>query len=102
MEMDDLNSTISSILGDPSKMEQLRQVAQSLGINTGGAEQSPPAGGEQPSGGGIDGRNRVHPAKLPERRRKLCRSERRECGKRRHRRAKPRRGLEDRGDYGRL
>ena len=35
-------------------MEQLRQVAQSLGINTGGAEQSPPAGGEQPSGGGID------------------------------------------------
>ena len=42
MEMDDLNSTISSILGDPSKMEQLRQVAQSLGINTGGAEQSPP------------------------------------------------------------
>jgi len=54
MEMDDLNSTISSILGDPSKMEQLRQVAQSLGINTGGAEQSPPAGGEQPSGGGID------------------------------------------------
>ena len=33
--VDDLNSTISSILGDPSKMEQLRQVAQSLGINTG-------------------------------------------------------------------
>lgn len=54
MEMDDLNSTISSILGDPNKMEQLRQVAQSLGINTGSAEQTPPSGGEQPSGGGID------------------------------------------------
>ncbi len=54
MEMDDLNSTISSILGDPNKMEQLRQVAQSLGINTGGTEQAPPAGGQQASSGGID------------------------------------------------
>ncbi len=35
--MDDLNSTLNSILGDPNKMEQLRQVAQSLGLNPGGA-----------------------------------------------------------------
>ena len=33
--MDDLNSTLSAILGDPAKMEQLRQVAQSLGIGPG-------------------------------------------------------------------
>ena len=48
--MDNLNSTLSSILSDPQKIEQLRQVAQSLGIN-------PPSGQEQPaapSGGGID------------------------------------------------
>ncbi len=36
--MDDLNSTLASILGDPGKMEQLRQLAQSLGLNTGGGE----------------------------------------------------------------
>lgn len=35
--MEDLNSTLNSILSDPSKMEQLRQVAQSLGLNPGGA-----------------------------------------------------------------
>lgn len=39
--MDDLNATISSILGDPNKMQQLRAVAESLGINTGG--DSPPS-----------------------------------------------------------
>ena len=61
--MDDLNSTISSILGDPQKMEQLRAVAQSLGIDTGAAgapggqpaQNTPPPpsgspGGEEPSG----------------------------------------------------
>lgn len=37
--MEDLNSTLSSILGDPQKMEQLRQVAQSLGIDTGAPAQ---------------------------------------------------------------
>ncbi|RGX53314.1 hypothetical protein DWV16_16975 [Anaerotruncus sp. AF02-27] len=66
--MDDLNSTISSILGDPQKMEQLRAVAQSLGIDTGAAgapggqpaqnTPPPPSGspGNQaaPSGGGVD------------------------------------------------
>ena len=54
--MDDLNSTLSAILGDPAKMEQLRQVAQSLGIGPGtgapgagasdaGAANAAPAGG---------------------------------------------------------
>lgn len=42
--MDDLNSVISSILGDPQKMEQLRNVAQSLGMNPGG-----PAPGNGPN-----------------------------------------------------
>ncbi len=42
MALDDLNSVISSILGDPQKMEQLRNVAQSLGMNPGG---SPPGQG---------------------------------------------------------
>lgn len=61
--MDDLNSTISSILGDPNKMEQLRAVAESLGMNTGGG--APPLASPQPqpqmqtqnqasAGGGID------------------------------------------------
>lgn len=51
--MDDLNAMIGSILGDPAKMEQLRSVAESLGVNTGGG---PPATqGNAPSGGqGID------------------------------------------------
>lgn len=66
--MDDLNSTLSAILGDPAKMEQLRQVAQSLGIgpgtgapgtgasDAGAANAAPPAGGGQSGGqgGGID------------------------------------------------
>lgn len=42
--MDDLNSVISSILGDPQKMEQLRNVAQSLGMNPGGAPPAPGSG----------------------------------------------------------
>lgn len=46
--MDDLNSVISSILGDPQKMEQLRSVAQSLGMNPGGP---PPAPGTGQDGG---------------------------------------------------
>ena len=59
--MDDLNSTINAILGDPAKMEQLRSVAQSLGLNPGNA---PPAAAQpqaptQPqaapgNGGGFD------------------------------------------------
>ena len=64
--MDDLNSTLSAILGDPAKMEQLRQVAQSLGIGPGtgapgagasdaGAANAAPAGGQSNGqGGGID------------------------------------------------
>ena len=45
--MDDLNSMLTSILGDPGKMEQLRQVAQSIGLSPGGA----PAASGQPDGG---------------------------------------------------
>ena len=45
--MDDLNSMLTSILGDPGKMEQLRQVAQSIGLSPGGA--AAPSG--QPDGG---------------------------------------------------
>lgn len=41
--MDDLNSVISSILGDPQKMDQLRNVAQSLGMNPGAAPAPAPA-----------------------------------------------------------
>ncbi|NBI79115.1 hypothetical protein D3Z39_09565 [Anaerotruncus colihominis] len=61
--VDDLNSTLSAILGDPAKMEQLRQVAQSLGIgpgtgapDAGAANAAPPASGGQSGGqgGGID------------------------------------------------
>lgn len=41
--MEDINAAISSILNDPQKMEQLRQVAQSLGLqppqNNGAAQQ---------------------------------------------------------------
>lgn len=44
--MEDLNAAISSILGDPQKMEQLRGIAQSLGMNP------PSAGGGETSGGG--------------------------------------------------
>lgn len=49
--MDDLNSAISSILGDPAKMEQLRSVAQSLGLNPGGG--APP--GQNPNGAAEEG-----------------------------------------------
>lgn len=46
--MEDLNSTLSSILGDPQKMEQLRQVAQSLGIDTGAPAQPTGLFNQQP------------------------------------------------------
>lgn len=49
--MDDLNSVISSILGDPQKMEQLRNVAQSLGMNPGGAPPAPGSGQDNNMGG---------------------------------------------------
>lgn len=56
--MDDLNSTLNSILGDPNKMEQLRQVAQSLGLNPGGApppaQDANPAPPPQNNSGGFD------------------------------------------------
>ena len=53
--MDDLSATIGAILNDPQKMEQLRSVAQSLGINAPLA-QSPPAAQDLPQtgGGGFD------------------------------------------------
>ncbi|MBC8586540.1 hypothetical protein [Youxingia wuxianensis] len=41
--MDDLSSTISQILNDPAKMEQLKQVAQAMGITP------PDASGQAPS-----------------------------------------------------
>ncbi|MEM1486302.1 hypothetical protein V6615_15785 [Oscillospiraceae bacterium PP1C4] len=54
--MDDINSTINAILGDPAKMQQLRSMAESLGINTGNA--SPPvqhtSGNAGQGAGGID------------------------------------------------
>lgn len=52
--MDDINATINSILGDPQKMEQLRAVAQSLGMNPGNAPPAgdPPAQGNASGGGG--------------------------------------------------
>lgn len=46
--MEDLNSTLSSILGDPQKLEQLRQVAQSLGIDTGAPAQPTGLFNQQP------------------------------------------------------
>lgn len=54
--MDDLNSVISSILGDPQKMEQLRNVAQSLGMNPDGPPPGFP-GQAGPSGNDMGGVN---------------------------------------------
>ena len=53
--MDDLSSTISQILNDPAKMEQLKQVAQAMGItppDAPGQAPSPPVNnGPAPSAG---------------------------------------------------
>lgn len=54
--MDDLNSTLGAILSDPSKMAQLRAVAESLGLNPGGGAPSPPPQQTTaPAGGGNSG-----------------------------------------------
>ena len=47
--MDDLNSTLNAILGDPDKMAQLRAVAESLGLNPGGAPPAQPAQNAAPA-----------------------------------------------------
>lgn len=53
--MDDLNSMLNSILGDPNKIEQLRQVAQSIGLSPNGAS-APPSqpGGTNAAPGGFN------------------------------------------------
>lgn len=53
--MDDLTGMISNILNDPAQMQQLREVASSLGLSGGAQEGSaPPQETAQPTGGGLD------------------------------------------------
>lgn len=53
--MDDLSATIGAILNDPQKMEQLRAVAQSLGMNPPASENAPPSPAQTPpQNGGFD------------------------------------------------
>ena len=52
--MEDINAAIGSILSDPQKMEQLRQVAQSLGLNPPPSDGAPQPDAPQQNGGGFD------------------------------------------------
>lgn len=65
--MDDLNSMLTSILGDPGKMEQLRQVAQSIGLSPGGRRGALRAAGRRKRRAGRlrPLRDRFPPAKPP-------------------------------------
>ena len=44
--MEEISAAIGNILGDPAKLEQLRQAAQSLGLAPPEGQQAPASGGE--------------------------------------------------------
>lgn len=50
--MDDLGAAVSSFLSQPGAMDQLRSMAEQLGLDTGGGPSEPSGGADQPSSGG--------------------------------------------------